>query len=179
MKSYIAFLRGINVSGQKKIKMADLRETLEENGFSEVQTYIQSGNIVFKSDESNCGILEDAIGKTILSKFGYDVPVLVLTSEVLSKILKENPYANEPEKKGLYYVLLKTKPDPDLVAEFSKVEFENEDFSITDACVYLHCKTGYGKAKLSNNLIERKLKVQATARNLRTMEKMTELAKSI
>lgn len=177
MKSYIAFLRGINVGGQKKIIMADLKRVLEQNGFQNVQTYIQSGNLVFKSDEIDLGKLQDAIGKTILSAFGFNVPVLVLTLEDLEKILKENPFTDEPDKKSLYYVLLKTKPDSDLVDEFNQVKFENEDFVITDYCVYLCCKAGYGKAKLSNNLIERKLKVEATARNLRTMQKMVEMVK--
>lgn len=179
MKSFNAFLRGINVGGQKKIKMADLRQVLEANGLHNVQTYIQSGNIVFQSEETNHTKLEEAVNKIILSAFGFDVPVLILTVEKLMKILNTNPYADDPDKKSLYFVLLKNHPNSDLVNEFSKVKFENEDFFITDHCVYLCCKAGYGKAKLSNNLIERKLKVEATARNLRTMRKMVELGQNI
>ncbi|MEX0312788.1 MAG: DUF1697 domain-containing protein [Allomuricauda sp.] len=175
MKSFIAFLRGINVSGQKKIKMADLKYQLEENGFCNVQTYIQSGNLVFESDEIDSGKLANALNKTILSAFGFDVPVLVLTSENLEEILRANPFADEPDKKSLYYVLLKTEPNLGLVNEFNQVKFENEDFAITHNCVYLCCKAGYGKAKLNNNLIERKLKVEATTRNLRTLQKLLEM----
>ncbi|WP_420320514.1 DUF1697 domain-containing protein [Flagellimonas sp.] len=178
MKSFIAFLRGINVSGQKKIKMADLKQALESNGLDNVQTYIQSGNLVFDADEINLTQLEDAIHETIASTFGFDVPVLVLTRQKLIGILDANPFSDEPDKKSLYYVLLKTKPNTDLVTEFNQLKFENEDFHITDSCVYLCCKAGYGKAKLSNNLIERKLKVEATARNLRTMLKMAEMGKA-
>ncbi|WP_190809966.1 DUF1697 domain-containing protein [Flagellimonas sp. S3867] len=178
MKSFIAFLRGINVGGQKKIKMADLRQVLEKNGFHDVQTYIQSGNVAFQSDEFSPEKLQEVMNKTILSAFGFDVPVLVLTLDGLKQILNANPFADEPDKKSLYFVLLKNSPNPDLVNEFAQVKFENEDFVITDHCVYLCCKAGYGKAKLSNNLIERKLKVVATARNLRTMQKMIEMAKN-
>ncbi|MGX1928518.1 DUF1697 domain-containing protein [Flagellimonas sp. 2504JD4-2] len=177
MKSFIAFLRGINVSGQKKIKMVELKQVLEDGGLQNVVTYIQSGNLVFESDETDIGKLEITINKTILDAFGFDVPILVLTLDELEQILESNPYADEPDTKSLYYVMLKTKPNSDLVGAFSQVKFENEDFTITDNCVYLRCKAGYGKAKLSNNLIERKLKVEATARNLRTMLKMVDLAK--
>ncbi|MGW9684162.1 DUF1697 domain-containing protein [Flagellimonas sp. 2504JD1-5] len=177
MKSFIAFLRGINVSGQKKIKMADLKQALESNGLDNVQTYIQSGNLVFEADKTNQEKLGETINKTIFSAFGFDVPVLVLTLHEMARILAANPFSDEPEKKSLYYVLLKTKPKPELVNEFNQIKFENEDFAITDNCVYLRCKAGYGKAKLSNNFVERKLKVKATARNLRTMEKMVEMAK--
>ncbi|WP_420603940.1 DUF1697 domain-containing protein [Flagellimonas sp.] len=177
MKTHIALLRGINVSGQKKIKMAELSRSLEKHGFQQVKTYIQSGNIVFQSKSDNAEELQNRMHHAILADFGFDVPVLILTVEKLIRILKLNPYANEPDTKGLYYVLLKTLPSQDLIGEFNKLEFENEDFSITKECVYLFCRAGFGKAKLDNNFVERRLKVQATTRNLRTLNKLVEMTK--
>ncbi|WP_136465967.1 DUF1697 domain-containing protein [Flagellimonas onchidii] len=176
MKSYIALLRGINVSGQKKIKMADLTQSLKREGFCKVRTYIQSGNVVFASDKNDVEKLQNNMHKVILDDFGFEVPVLILTVEELVQVLKESPYADEPNEKGLYYVLLKTVPDDKLVKTFNQLDFENEDFHVTERCVYLNCKAGFGKAKLNNNFVERKLKVEATTRNLKTMQKLVEMA---
>lgn len=177
MKTYIALLRGINVSGQKKIKMADLKQTLENSGLQNVKTYIQSGNIVFDSEIGETDVLQDKIQHAILNDFTFEVPVLVKTSNQLEKILKANPFADEVEENRLYFVLLKKAPEQSLVNEFNEVNFVNEDFNITSTCVYLCCKKGYGNAKLNNNLVERKLKVQATTRNLKTIQKLVEMTK--
>lgn len=177
MKRYIALLRGINVSGQKKIKMADLKQTLENSGLQNVKTYIQSGNIVFDSEITETDMLQEKIHNAILNDFAFEVPVLVKISSQLEMILTANPFADEVEENRLYFVLLKNPPVQSLVDEFNEVNFVNEDFSITNACVYLCCKNGYGNAKLNNNLVERKLKVQATTRNLKTMQKLIEMTK--
>ncbi len=176
MITYIALLRGINVSGQKKIRMADLRATLEGIELQSVTTYIQSGNICFQSQNARRKELETTIQRAIYTDFGFNVPTLVLNGADIMGILESNPFKDETNEKGLYFVLLKETPSETLVSEFSTLKFENEDFHVTDNCVYLNCKTGYGKAKLSNNLIERKLGVEATARNLRTMKKLLEMS---
>lgn len=177
MKTYIALLRGINVSGQKKIPMADLRAMLEKLNFQNVTTYIQSGNIVFASSEMDTGILEERIKAGIQKTFGFDVPVLVKSKNDLKNTLQQNPYTDPEaiEKKLVYFVLLKNVPAPEMVKAFQNESFDNEQFFITEDCVYLLCQTGYGKAKLNNNLIERKLKVEATTRNYRTMVKLLEM----
>ena len=174
MKTHIVFLRGINVSGQKKIKMVDLRASLEKASFKNVLTYIQSGNVLVDSEEAIASISE-IIKAIILKDFGFDVPVLVTKKENMERILKNNPF-KKAEEKNQYFVLLHDRPDISLVNDFNKLEFRNEDFLISENCVYLNCKQGAGKAKLSNNLVERKLKVLATTRNLRTMRKMLELS---
>lgn len=174
MKTYIAFLRGINVSGQKKIKMADLRTSLGKVGFENVETYIQSGNVLIDSEETIVSISE-MIKEVILKDFGFDVPVLVTHKENMEHILKNYPF-KKAEEKNQYFVLLHDKADKSLVDDFNKLDFSTEDFFISEDCVYLNCKQGAGKAKLSNNLIERKLKVTATTRNLRTMRKMLKLS---
>lgn len=178
MKTYIALLRGINVSGQKRIKMVDLKQSMEKKALQNVKTYIQSGNVVFDSEISDINLLQNIVHDAILSDFGFEVPILVTEGNKLEKILSENPFKDEIEENRLYFVLLKNFPEQNLIDEFNKLNFINEDFYITNECVYLCCKKGYGNAKLSNNLVERKLKVDATARNLKTMQKLIEMVKA-
>ena len=174
MKTYIALLRGINLGSHHKIKMTELRDSLEHIGLQNVQTYIQSGNVIFDTDIEGKEKIQDVVHAVILKDFGFDVPTLAVTQEAVESILKTNPFADEEENR-LYFVLLKNPPEKSLVDQFKEQKFENEDFHITDQCVYLVCKKGYGNAKLNNNLIERKLKVEATTRNLKTMQKLLEM----
>jgi len=88
MKTYIALLRGINVSGQKKIRMADLKAHLEELAWEGIQTYIQSGNIIFRSTDNNPGQLAQAIKQKLQDKYGFEVPTLVLASRKLMDIIR-------------------------------------------------------------------------------------------
>ncbi|PWH83507.1 DUF1697 domain-containing protein [Algibacter marinivivus] len=175
MKTYIALLRGINVSGQKKIPMAELRELLSKIGLKNVQTYIQSGNVIFQSSENDKEKLELKIHNTIKSHFGFEVPILVLLPQELKQIFNDSPFSEE-EKMKSYFMMLYSKANTDLVNEVSKLSYPNEYFEITDKCVYFYCSVGYGKAKCSNNFFERKLKVTATARNYKTMVKLLSLS---
>jgi len=176
LKTYIALLRGINVSGQKKIKMAELRDVLQSKGLQNLKTYIQSGNIIFDSELGDKEKLQQIIVAAIHQHFGFDVPTLVIQEEDIKQILETNPFSDKEEVNKLYYVLLKKPSDKTSKEQFEELHFENEDYHITDKCVYLLCKNGYGKAKLNNNLIEKKLKVEATTRNQKTMLKLLEMA---
>jgi uncharacterized protein (DUF1697 family) len=178
METYIAFLRGINVGGYNKVPMAKLREVLNVTGLHEVRTYIQSGNIVFKSPEKSVGELEQIIKKTIEDSFGFRVPTLVKSLDEVQKIIDDNPFTTSEylESNSVYFTLLFDVPSGEQIRSFESVTYPNEEFKISDSCVYLLCKKGYGNAKLNNNLIERKLRVTATARNYRTMQKLLVLA---
>ena len=174
MKTYIALLRGINVSGQNKIPMAELRELLTNSELANVQTYIQSGNVIFQSSEENKTILAATIHNAIELHFGFKVPVLVLSPEELKRIFDDCPFSKE-KKENSYFTMLFSHPEKYLVDEVSKVSYPNEEFIITDKCVYFYCAVGYGKAKCGNNFFERKLKIIATARNYKTMVKLLSL----
>jgi|SRR5690606_38702857 len=176
MQTYIALLRGINVGGHKKIKMANLKKMFESLGCKEVVTYVQSGNIVFKSPGTNALDLEKRIGKGIMETFGWEVPVLVKTKMELIGIMGNNPYGDDGEADSTYFVLLQTPPKKMLIDAVRQISYENEIFIITPSCVYLKCKKGYGNAKCNNNFFEVKLKVPATTRNYKTMAKLLELA---
>lgn len=178
MITYIAFLRGINVGGHKKIKMTDLRKMFQKTHFEDVQTYIQSGNIVFTSVDSDVQFLQEKIRKAMVKTFDFDVPVLVKTRIDLIKILNKSPYteSEDIEANKVYYVLLKNEPEQANFENINQKDYPNELFSITKNCVYLNCTNGAGKAKLNNNIIEQKLKVSATTRNHRTIMKLLELS---
>ena len=178
MSKYIALLRGINVSGQKKILMKDLKQLFLELSFENVETYIQSGNVVFSTAAASVHKIEDSIKKAIKERFGHEVEIVVRTHKQLLAILEKNPY-KDPEllaSNKVYYVLLKQTPEAHQLALFKTQTYENEVCTIIDNCGYLVCYNGAGRAKLNNNLIEKKLKVTATSRNHRTMLKLLALS---
>jgi len=175
---YVAFLRGINVGGHKKIKMADLRLIFERLGYNDVKTYIQSGNVVFKTDVDDQRKLEKQISEAIGIDFGFKVPVLVKTRTELYNIMKNNPF-DDPEDLAtnkIYFVLMKGIPAKEDIKTTSAIIFNNEKFKITAACVYLRYALGAGKAKCNSNFFESKLNVISTSRNYRTMTKLIELS---
>lgn len=174
MQTYIALLRGINVGGHKKLKMADLKLLFEDLGFQNVTTYIQSGNVVFSAKEKDG--LAETISKEIENRFGWEVPVLVKTADTIAHILKDCPF-EEAKRAEAYFMLLASQPETELMAAVREISYPNEEFVLTSECVYIYFGNGYGNAKLNNNFFEKKLKVAATTRNYRTLTKLIELAK--
>ncbi len=175
MKTFIALLRGINVSGQKKIPMVDLRNLLGDEGFVNVKTYIQSGNVVFRLDVKDEKSIAETISKAILKKFGFDVSVLVKTPENFQAIFEASPFSDEALKKS-YFMLLFDKPKPELAKQIKQLSTSEEQFTITENCIYFFSLNGYGKTKFNNNFFERKLNIIATARNYNTMLKLLSLS---
>lgn len=170
---YLALLRGINVSGQKKIPMAELRTVLTNLGLYMVQTYIQTGNVIFEAT-AKPDLLRRQIEGAIWDHFGFKVPTLVVTPKQLEQIFKACPFA-ELKKQNSYFLMLYTPPDQALVNEVASITYTNEDVVVTNNCVYFYSTLGYGKTKYNNNFFERKLKITATARNYKTMVKLLSL----
>ena len=181
MKTYIALLRGINVSGHKIIKMETLRKVLEELGFSNISTYIQSGNILFQSDSDDTAKLEHQIAGIITKHFGFDVPVTVVTPDDLKKIVLENPYANDKieDPAQPYVAFLSEVPATDKLGLLQAVDFKGDNFINIEKALYLQYINHAGDSKLSNSIIESKLKLKATSRNWKTVLKLIELAEAI
>ncbi len=175
MKTYIALLRGINVGGHKKILMAELREILEKAGFRNVQTYIQSGNIILQSTISDRKEIESLIKKTIHDHYGFEVPTIIKSHSEIRSILDNCPFSSE-KKENSHFMLLYNKPDKELVEKANTISYPNEEFVIAADCVYFYCSTGYGRTKFGNSFIIKKLKVPNTARNYRTMMKILEIS---
>ncbi len=181
IKTYIALLRGINVSGHKLIKMVELKTMFERIGFNNVTTYIQSGNVVFSSTNKEVEGIQNEIKKAILKQFGFDVDIQVLEYSRLKKIKEVHSFlkGNEEQLKAIYYTLLAEKPNNYLVAELNKLEQTVEFFQITDEAIYCFYPNGYGNSKWHNMFFEKKLKVSCTTRNYNTMLKLCELAEKI
>ncbi|SRX75927.1 DUF1697 domain-containing protein [Aequorivita antarctica] len=173
MQTHIALLRGINVGGHKKLKMADLKLLFEDLGFQDVVTYIQSGNVVFDAEEGED--LSGKISKEIENRFGWELPVLVKTVNEIAIILTDCPFKEE-KKVEAYFMLLASPPKEEFMKAVSEISYPNEEFVLSPECVYIYFGNGYGNAKLNNNFFEKKLKVAATTRNYRTLAKLVELA---
>jgi uncharacterized protein (DUF1697 family) len=176
MNSYISMLRGINVSGQKKIKMEELKKLYESLGFSDVQTYIQSGNVIFKSSEKDASKLAGRIKQKMKQIFGFDVSIIIRTKDELEELIKNNPFTKKDASK-LHVTFLSTLPISVPVDEINKVKSEAEEFFIADQAIYLFCPNGYGRSKLSNTFFEKKLLVSATTRNWGTVKSLFNMAK--
>ncbi len=175
MNSFIALLRGINVGGHKKILMTDLRMLFEKLDFKNVRTFIQSGNVMFHTDEVNTTKMECKIKDQILSDFGYDVTVLVKTPSEIKSILNQCPFIGE-KKEGSYFTLFNKSPNSESIELMNKISYPNEEFLITNSCIYFYSSLGYGNVKFNNNLFEKKLGVSSTSRNFRTLSKLIELS---
>ncbi len=182
MTTYISILRGINVSGQRKILMADLKKTYEKLGFSNVATYIQSGNVVFSSGIGlTCQEIAKIIGNQIQEHYGFEVPVIVRTLEEMKITLSRNPFLHLPDidQERLHVTFLSELPLKSNVEKIIALEFPPDRFTIIENDVYLYCPVSYGNTKLSNKFFESKLKVTATTRNWATVRKLVEMGKGM
>ena len=176
MTKFVALLRGINVSGQKQIKMSALKSLFEETGFSEVETYIQSGNVIFSSKEKSSKKLEQKISLAIKKKFGFNVPIIVLTPEEIEYVINNNPFIKKKkDSEKLYVTFLSSLPTDENIKKLNAIDYSPEEYIIDGRYIYLFVPNGYGKAKLNNNLFENKLKVFGTTRNLKTIKALFEL----
>jgi uncharacterized protein (DUF1697 family) len=177
---YIALLRGINLGGHKSIRMEALRACFERLGCRKVQTYVQSGNVVFETGEKEATAEADEISERIQRDFGFPVPVLLRTSEELQRIIRENPFLNQKgiDLSKLHVTFLSAAAPESAEAGLKVLAVKPEQFHVRGREIYLNCPNGYGRTKLSNNAIEKKLGVEATTRNWRTVQALLALAQS-
>ena len=176
---YISILRGINVSGQKKIKMGDLKSLYELLGFQNVVTYIQSGNVIFDATVNNKADLKAKIEEAIEGKYKFHVPVEIRTNGEIENIIKNSPFgAVDLVEDGtkVLVTFLSSKPSEVKVSDIQKYVVEPEKLVVSGKEVYLYCPNGYGKSKLSNTFIESKLGIEATTRNWKSVHKLYELS---
>jgi uncharacterized protein (DUF1697 family) len=179
MNTYIALLRGINVSGQKLIKMAHLKEVFETMPFGRVRTYIQSGNVLFESDDRNTDELCVRIESKLKEVYGFDVSVVIRSVGDLDAVIARNPFPVDTFKVGekLYVSFLSKEPAAEAMEKLMSYRSEADDFQIIGREVYLLSRQGYGKSLISNNFVEKKLGVIATTRNWETVNKLAVMGK--
>lgn len=179
MITYIALLRGINVGGHNKIKMIELKQLFVDLNYTNIRTYIQSGNVIFQSKEHTILKIENNIIKALKTIFGYELKVIVITKEELKIAFNSNPYLkiNAIDLTKLGVIFLRNTPSLENAPQIEELVSNSEDeFKIIEKTIYLHCPTGFAKTKLTNNLFERKLKSDATSRNWKTVTKLIELS---
>lgn len=177
MGKHIAILRGINVSGQKIIKMDVLKKQMEELNFKNVSTYIQSGNIIFETETSDKSVIAKQISGKIKQEYGFEVPVIVKNQADLAFALQNNPFIIKRNEHIdiLHVTFLSGIPVPDHLRSIESVDYKPDEFFADRDIVYVCCPNGYGRTKLNNNFFESKLKLQATTRNWKTILKLYEL----
>ena len=154
--------------------MADLKSLYKELGFKNVQTYIQSGNVVFEFAATNPVRLQEMIFDKINSHYGFEVPNLILTHEEIEEALNNNPYQCIEKP---YFTFLSELPKQENIDALNSFSFDNEFFELKGKVIYSHYPNGAGSAKMTLTYFEKKLKVNATARNLNTTKKLLEMAK--
>lgn len=181
MNTFIALLRGINVSGQKMIKMAALTELFNTLKFTNVKTYIQSGNVVFQDKGKDASALEKKIIKGIKETFGFDVPVLILNADTLPAILKNNPHVKrkDADTNKIYLTFFNGTYEKKALDVIAAADYNGDEFVVKDQVIYLYLPNNYGNTKLNNNFFENKLKITATTRNWKTMNELQKMADSI
>ncbi len=173
--TYVALLRGINLGSRKRVAMADLRKLVEELGCTDVRTYVQSGNVVFRSDR-RAPQLGQAIEKAIEKRLGHDVAVVIRTDRQLRKLVADNPFVRKKARPNtLYATFLAEKPDAARVRKLRERDFGPELWERVGEDICLFFPNGYGRVKLNNAMIERQLGVPATTRNWRTVTAIAEL----
>ena len=178
MKTYIVLLRGINVGGHKKVPMADLRTLLTQIGYKNVQTYIQSGNVILQASETSTTKIENEVHHAIQNHFGFDVSVIAKTREELHLIFANCPFS-EAKKEDSYFILFNKVPELILVEEVEKIQHDNEEFVIINDGLYFYTAAGYGRTKFNMKTFEKILKVSGTSRNFKTMVKLLSLSADV
>ncbi len=172
-------LRGINVSGQKKIKMEELEQLYKSLGFTHVRTYIQSGNVIFESLSSDTSDLVNKIETSIKQTFGFFVTVIIRTKNEFQNVINNNPFygTRQEDTAKLYVTFLSDTPYASSIQAINPLENKSDEWFISGKEIFLFCPNGYGRTKLTNNFFEKKLKLSATTRNWNTVNKLYEIVK--
>lgn len=160
--------------------MDALRTLYEKLGLINVQSYIQSGNVVFQYKKSDTNKLTGRISESIKETFGFDVPVLVLELNELSRIIKSNPFTKDSKTDPEYFhvTFLSETPQKDSVKKLTETDLKNDKFHHKEKAIYLYFPDKYSNSKLTNGFIESKLKVTATTRNWKTVNQLLRIAEN-
>lgn len=174
MKTYVLLLRGVTPTGKNRVPMAELRIALTEAGLVDVRTYIQSGNVIARSnlDQVRIGhLVHDTIAKSI----GADIAVITRTPGQILSILERCPFP-AADSSRIYFTLLSARPAPEPLHRMLETDFAPDQLRIAADTIYTLYATKYSDSRFNNNYFERKLKVAATTRNFNTLTRLAELS---
>ena len=173
---YIALLRGINVGGNTMIKMTELKSSFEQLGFKNVVSYINSGNLAFDSGKTTEDKLISKIENAIEKDFGLNIQVMVREQAAVDDVLANNPFEGQFEShKEMHVLFMKDKMPADKEKQLLEMQTADERFKVSGREIYSHLRLGVADSLLGKGFIEKKLKVPITARNWRTVQKLSEL----
>ena len=177
MAIYVSMLRGINVGGNKRIKMDALRRSFDALGFQQVKTFIQSGNVVYKSAKASTTALSNKIEKRLLEDFGFAVLVVTRTAEEMAGAIKNNSFAAAKgiDQEKLHVMFLSAPPAPDALSKLNAWIAEPEQCRCLGRELYLYLPNGAGESKLLKAPLDRILSVGSTTRNWRTVNSLHQM----
>jgi uncharacterized protein (DUF1697 family) len=189
MASHVALLRGINVGGRNKVPMADLREVVTSLGHTGVSTYIQSGNVLFSTADTDNAKLAAALESAIEDRFGIWSSVVVLSRDELAQVLAANPYPDEPNPRMVHVVFLDGEPPEEVLARIAAAEStvaakgSRDTVQAAGQALFVHTPDGFGTSELAQTLFKiisppaktKKHGLAATARNWATATKLLSL----
>lgn len=171
-------LRGVNVGGKGRVKMEDLRRTFEAMDFTEVTTYIQSGNVIFSTPDDSAAGLRAMIETRLLSALSLDTTVILRDGDELAALVDSNPFieseGDASVMKKLHMTFFADTPVTQDVS-LDGIDIGRDEFVLRGREVYLNCPDGYGRSKLTNSLWEKRCRVRATTRNWRSVVALARL----
>jgi uncharacterized protein (DUF1697 family) len=181
MRSIICMLRGVNVGGHNKIKMDALRALLESMKLKSSQTYVQSGNVVFLSEEKDLEGLSKRIQDAIQRKFGFSPDVVLRSAADVRRVIEKNPFSGrkDVEAAKLLVCFLAEKPSKTARESLGKVDARGEELHFQGNELYIYFRNGVGQTKLSWSALEKALDSAYTGRNWNTVTKLFEMAEAL
>jgi len=181
MAAAISLLRGVNVGGHHKIRMEELRELYESLGLRHAQTYVQSGNVVFRTDARDFTRLSKRIADAIEQRFAFRPGVILRTAADLRGVIAANPFASrcdlDPSRLLVYF--LASEPPADARGRLMRIETAPEELRMEGRELYIYCPNGMARPKVAWTFIEKTLQTSGTGRNWNTVRKLLEMAESL
>lgn len=189
MATHVALLRGINVGGRNRVAMADLRQVVTSLGHTDVATYIQSGNVLFTTAETDTRTLAAALERAIEEKLAVRPRVVVLSRAELAQVVRDTPYPDEPNPRNVHAVFLTEKPGPDALENLATAQRQvaakgsRDTAQVVGRTLFLHTPDGFGRSELAALLVGGKggakaIGANGTARNWATVTKLLALCKT-
>jgi uncharacterized protein (DUF1697 family) len=176
MTTFILLLRGVTPSGKNKVPMSQLREALEDAGFTRVRTYIQSGNVLVDTGLTAHEV-EERVHDIIKNHIGADLAVIARTGQQLEEALEGNPFSEGYDISRVFFVSFAEQPPADKIAELLSRDISPEKIAFGKIAAYMYIPGPYGKGTLSGNFLEKKLGVAATMRSFNTVKALAAMSR--
>ena len=176
--SHVALLRGINVGGKHRLPMQELREIFEESGCTDVRTYIQSGNVVFRCEHGMKDQIPTRIEAAIRERCGFEAPVVLRSAAEMEQIVANNPFVDAAsDEKALHVMFLSERPSEVAVSSLDPHRSTPDRFELVGGEIFLYCPKGVARTKLTTQYFDSTLGTVSTARNWRTVRTLVEMSR--